>query len=291
MLRNKIGMILVIALVLLIAGCSDDMELDLNEWADRYGFEKDQVFSIDIGDFGFPYVSAKINDKDISMMFDTGNMVGFVVSFDVAEQLDLTKTGEYIERDASGNIRGNFAIFEPEEVFVFGKSITTEIREIFTDSFEGIIPPSLLLNKRFTIDYSNEFIGVSESRFPKSIEEKESFQLIANNEFPHLNPMPVIEGVINGQKVLIQLDTGKSRTVVDEKLIEFLNLQSNERGYEIQSLKLGSFEFSITNARKGNFSGISRGYPEPIMLGLGSDIISQFVFTVDYPNKEVIISQ
>jgi len=290
MFKKKIGIIFVLMLVYLITGCLDDVGLDHNEWADRYGFENDEVFSIEIGEYGFPYIDVKINDKDINMMFDTGNMVGLSVSTNIAEQLNLTKIGEYTERDATGNIRGNFSIFDSEEVFVFGKNITTELIESFTDSFEGIIPPSLMLNKRFTIDYSNGFIGISESSFPKSIANKKTFQLITNTDFPHLNPMPVIEGVVNGQEVIIQLDTGKSRTVVDEKRIEVLDLQSNERGYKIESIKLGSFEFSVTNAKRGNFGGISRGYPGPIMLGLGSDIISEFVFTVDYQNKEVIIS-
>ena len=288
---KKIGLIFVLMLMYFIAGCSYDVGLDRNEWADRYDFENDEVFSIEIGDYGFPFIDVDINDKDIKMMFDTGNMVGLLVSANVAEQLDLNKIGEYIERDASGNIRGNYDIFDSEEVFVFGKNINIKIRESFSDSFEGIIPPSLLSNKRFTIDYSNEFIGVSENYFPKSIVKNKTFRLITNTDFPHLNSMPVIKGVVNGQEVFIQLDTGKSRTVVDEKLIEVLDLQLNKRGYKIESIKLGSFEFSVTNAKRGNFNGISRGYPGPIMLGLGSDIISEFVFTVDYPNQKVIISQ
>ncbi|HHT47795.1 MAG TPA: hypothetical protein GXZ98_00680 [Firmicutes bacterium] len=98
-------------------------------------------------------------------------------------------------------------------------------------------------------------------------------------------------GVVNGEKVLIQLDTGCSRTCVDEKVITKFNLPANTWGYEIKDVRLGSFQFRIKNAKKVSFAGISEGYPGPIMLCLGSDTISKVVFTVDYSDKKVIISE
>ena len=52
-------------------------------------------------------------------------------------------------------------------------------------------------------------------------------------------------GVVNGEKVLIQLDTGCSRTCVDEKVITKFNLPANTWGYEIKDVRLGSFQFRI----------------------------------------------
>ena len=87
------------------------------------------------------------------------------------------------------------------------------------------------------------------------------------------------------------LDTGCSRTCVDEELINRLNLPENELGYEIKDIRLGSFKFRVNNAKKVSLAGVSRKYSEPIMLILGSDNISKVVFTVDYPNQTVIFSK
>ncbi len=38
--------------------------------------------------------------------------------------------------------------------------------------------------------------------------------------------MPVLEGIVNGEKVLIQIDTGQSRTCMDERLVQILNRKS-----------------------------------------------------------------
>lgn len=103
--------------------------------------------------------------------------------------------------------------------------------------------------------------------------------------------MLVVEGYVNGVKTLIQIDTGKSRTCVDQKLIKTLNLPGNKKGYEIDSIKLGKYTFSVKNAKKTSFSGISGGYPEPIMLGIGSDILSKLILTIDYANRRLIITK
>lgn len=273
--------------VSLLLGCRSNTAR--KEWGNMYGFEKEEVFNIEIKDYGFPYIRSKINNIEINMMFDTGNMNGISVSSEISKRLKLTKIGEIIHMDSAGNIRGSFNVFDSEKIFVFGREIKGEkIYESFSNDLDGIIPPSLLLKNRFTIDYNNKFIGVSKNSYPDTDINKEIFSLIPNKKYPG---MPVVEGVVNGQKVLIQLDTGKSRTCVDESLIKKLNLPLNDRGYEINNIKLGSFNFSITNAKKTSFKGISEGYPQPIMLGIGSDIISKIVFTVDYPNEKVIISE
>lgn len=270
-----------------LVGCRKEMSR--SEWCNKYGFKEDEVFDIEIGNYGFPYIDTEINGHQIKMMYDTGNMVGISVSSEVAKLLGLTKVDEITLVDTAGLSLGRFGVYESEKVKVFGREFTGEkIYETFADDIDGLLPPSLLLEHRFTIDYKNKFIGISKNSFPENRIKKETFPLIVNPSQPG---MPVIEGVVNGEKVLIQLDTGCSRTCVDEKLITKFNLPANAWGYEIKDVRLGSFQFRIKNAKKVSFAGINEGYPGPIMLCLGSDTISKVVFTVDYPNEKVILSE
>lgn len=270
-----------------LAGCRQ--ELSIREWSNRYGFAEDEVFPLEIGEkYGFPYVDAEINGQQIKMMFDTANMVGISISAELAEQLGLDQTGEMRCFDSGGRCIGRFAVFEEAKVKVFGRENTATIYESTADDIDGFLPPSLLLNYRVTIDYRNKLMGIAKTGFPEQGIRKEVFPLIVNP----LNPgMPVIAGFVNGEKVLILLDTGSSRTCVDERLVNKLNLPANERGYEIKEVRLGAFRFRIKNAKKVSLAGISERYPGPIMLILGSDTIAKVVFTVDYPNQKVIISE
>ena len=71
-----IGMLL---LTSLLVGCR--MEMSRSEWCNRYGFAEDEVFDIEIGNYGFPYIDTEINGQQIKMMYDTGNMVGIFCYF------------------------------------------------------------------------------------------------------------------------------------------------------------------------------------------------------------------
>lgn len=281
-----IGMLL---LTSLLVGCR--MEMSRSEWCNRYGFAEDEVFDIEIGNYGFPYIDTEINGHQIKMMYDTGNMVGISVTSEVAKQLGLTKIDGIMQTrvDTGGLFLGKLNVFASAKVNVFGWEITPEmIYETFSNGIDGLLPPSLLLDYRVTIDYKNKFMGISKNSFPEKHMKKETFPLIVNPLQPGL---PVIAGEVNGEQVLIMLDTGCSRTCVDEELINKLSLPANEWGYEIREVRLGSFKFPINNAKKVSYAGINRGYPGPIMLCLGSDIISKVVFTVDYPNEKVILSE
>ncbi len=102
--------------------------------------------------------------------------------------------------------------------------------------------------------------------------------------------MIVVSGAVNGREVLIQVVTGKSRTCVARELAEALHLPKSSDGYRIDEVRLGAFPFSVTSAReKESFRGISQELSRLIQLGIGSDILSQVVMTVDYPTWRLLI--
>ena len=60
-------------------------------------------------------------------------------------------------------------------------------------------------------------------------------------------------------------------------------------GYKVDLITLGKKSFSIERAKVANFKAISEGYPKPILVGIGADILSRIVLTVDYSQKKVFI--
>ena len=92
----------------------------------------------------------------------------------------------------------------------------------------------------------------------------------------------LVQGRVNGVEVLIEIDTGKSRTAIDRSFVRRLALEESPRGARVGTVKVGPRSTEVSWARIVDTSGISRELVRPISLGLGSDTLSRFVWTVDY---------
>lgn len=283
----------IVALTILTICLSSNAVLAQDEsilqWAGKYSFEPGEVFSLEIGALGFPYIKCEINGSSIVMLFDTGNISGVFLGREAAERFGLPKTGEVVRRDSSGNRVGSFAVYTAREMTVLGKKWSdVEILQRDEERFEGAVGPRFVMEGRFTIDYKNRLIGVSSSPLPEKEVDNNDLAHLPNDRFPG---MIVTRGSVNGHPILIQFDTGKSRSVIDPQLAGELNLPQDEQGAFIKEIKLGSLTFSVKSAKVLSLQGLSKGYTEPILLGIGSDILSQLVLSVDYQRNIVRISR
>jgi len=258
-------------------------------WQEEFEYRSDEIFPIKIGKYGYPYVQVIVNGQELEMAFDTGNMSGLLVAPETANRLSLSSVGESKHYDSSGEVIGTFRVFEVPELVVFDKVWAEEQAHEHTGSgLVGLIGPRYVYGKRFTLDYQNKVIAVSESPLPRIEQENITFPLIQSKDH---EGMIIIRGEVNGQQVLIQIDTGKSRTCIDSALVKKIDLPEVERGYRIDEIQIGPYSFKVASAKKVSFRGISDDLAEPILLGIGSDILSQVVLSVDYSKQIVMISK
>jgi hypothetical protein len=227
------------------------------------------------------------------LFFDTGNFFGFQIGPGLARILKLKPSGGERKNYASdGTYRYSQKGYHVKSLSVFRTmSEDIEMFEMRDDAFEASVGLPALGGKRFTIDYKNRLMGISDRPFDKEGLEIDEFPLIWNEA---LRGMIVIEGQVNGIETLFQIDTGKSRTTIDEGLIARAGLKENNtffrKGYKVDRVTLGKRSFSVDCAKVSNFNAISRGYPRPILIGIGADILSRIVLTVDYSQKKVFVS-
>jgi len=286
--RATLGSI-VLMIFLLFSGVACRRHKEAVDWQNELEYEPSEIFPIKVGKYGYPYVQVIINGQELEMAFDTGNMSGLLVAPETAGQLGLSSVGESTHYDSSGDVIGTSRVFRVPELVVFGKVWTKEqAHEHAGSGLVGLIGPRYVYGKRFTLDYQNKIIAVSASPFPSIEQENIVFPLFQSKDH---TGMIVIRGELNEYPVLIQIDTGKSRTCVDPALVDKMNLPEAARGYRIDKIQLGPHSFMVTSAKKVSFRGISGGLPEPILLGIGSDILSQVVLSVDYSKQIVIISR
>lgn len=259
-------------------------------WQVPLKYRQSELFPITLGKYGFPMVRVSVNGINLNLVWDTGNMnaTGLLINPEQAKRLGLPVTGESKYYDTSGALLGIHKLYRINELNLFGRTWPNlQADEFWQTDLDGTIGPRFVLNRRFTLDYQRKFMAVSDSPLPR-VSTGDIVPLISSSRYPG---MIVIEGKVNGRKVLMQVDTGKSRTCVDTALVAALGLPQTNNGYEIRDVRIGHYSFAVPSARGEDFKDIGEGLPQPILLGIGSDIISQVVMSVDYSQRILALSR
>ncbi len=249
-------------------------------WVTLLGYEENELFSIHTGPFGFPFVRAVINGAPFDLPFDTGNMVGIALRPEEIQPLGLELAESWKRLSSDGRVVGTYSSYSGATVEVWGEVWRDQQIFEFDDSdLTGLLGPQFLLGKRYTLDYESGLMAISDSRLASEIAGMETIPLVESVRNPGLI---LFYGSVHGRRVLIQADTGKSRGTIDPQLARELGLQENERGFQIDNLRIGSHTFEIPSAKVVELRAIDDSLENPILLGIGSDILSQLPVTVDY---------
>lgn len=249
-------------------------------WADALGYRVGDVHSLQIGNFGFPYLPVRIGNTHRWLPFDTGNMIGLIVSSDQFDRLELETEGYYSQENSAGEIVARLRVGKATDVSFLGRDLgPTQVYELDNPSLPGLLGPTLLKGGHFTLDYTSRKIAVGAGGLPDSVPGFHSIPLIRSHRHPLLI---LVRGTIDNREILLELDTGKSRTVINPNLSSELALELVPQGVTIRSLRIGNLSFDVPAAKLVDQTGIDSSLPEPILAGIGSDILSRFVWTVDY---------
>ena len=249
-------------------------------WVALLGYEESELFSIHTGRFGYPFVLVVINGVPFDLPFDTGNMVGLNLRLEEIGPLGLVPAESWNRLSSDGQVVGTFSSFSGATVEVWGEVWRDQQVFEFDDlDLPGLLGPQYLLGKRYTLDYESGLMAISERPLPADITGMESISLVESSRHPGLI---LFYGTVKGRRVLIQADTGKSRGTIDPVLARDLGLQENPRGFRIDDLRIGSHTFEIRSAKGVSLAAIDESLADPILLGIGSDILSRVPVTVDY---------
>lgn len=277
-----------LAFIIIMTGCGKPIET-LVHWQEKYGYKPDQVYSMDVDENGLPHVKVAVNDSILDMILDTGNMHGMSIELDKARQLRLARIDSWDGEDYRRGPIGKYSIFHAVSIDVFKREWKNQrIYESSFDEYDGSIGPMYISKERFTLDYKNKLIGVGYSQGPVNDKNVSVLPIVDNLTYKR---MIVVKGKVNGHEVLIQIDTGRTRTTIDPKLVNKLKLSRTNEGYIIDSILLGDYDFSVPNAKEADLSELDKDYSEPVLLCIGSDVISRMVLTIDYYTGQVIINK
>lgn len=280
-MKNSIVVLFLLPFLLLVFACNKDHGslIELN-------YSPDEIFPIKIDKYGFPNVKMDYLKDPVWIVWDTGNMTGLVLSKKVIEHNNLTVKDSIRLRDAGGTSVGYSHRYITDSVAIFDNVYHKMLASTAIGDHDGLIGPRFMDLNRFTIDYGKKLMGVSKNVLADDKIKGEVLPMVKAEALPRLI---VVEGEVNGKKVLIEIDTGKSRTVVDPELVKEQDLISGEQGVIIKNLALGEITVQITNGKLKSFKGISKTLPQPIRVGIGSDLLKGFIVTVDYSKGIVLL--
>lgn len=249
-------------------------------WQLPFRYTAEELHGIEIGEFGFPYVPVTIGGKDFVLPFDTGNTIGLSLSSEQFDKLRLATADTYDRRNSAGEVVGTLRVGEPQEVTVLDRDLGRRpIYEFDHPTLQGLVGPDFMVHGHFTLDYGSKWIAVSQSPLPGTIPGFLAMPLVRSHRHPALI---LVRGAIGRERVLLELDTGKSRSVINPQFAARLGLEPSQEGVRIDGIRIGNLRYSVPSAKLVDQTGIDPDLPEPIMAGLGSDILSKFVWTVDY---------
>ena len=249
-------------------------------WPEAFGYSHGDSHPIEIGEFGYPYISVTIGEGSTMLPFDTGNMVGISVSSALFDRLELATVDTYDRLDSKGEIIATLRVGQPQHVAVLGLDIGSQrIYEFDHPSLPGLVGPEFLKDVRFTLDYESRRMAISNTPLPDSVHGHRGVPLVRSSRHPTLI---LVKGSVNGREILLELDTGKSRSVIHPGLAAELELKRSSGGFRIDDLRVGDLSFNVPDAKPVDQTAIDPGLTEPIQAGIGSDLLSKFVWTVDY---------
>lgn len=250
-----------------------------SDWVRAFGYAPGDVHAFEVGALGIPAVPVRIHGADLALSFDTGDVVGVGVSSGVFDRLGLSGDAHWNRRNSAGAVTANLRVAHGVDVSVLRHDLgPTAVYELDDPRLVGLVGPSALGCGHYTVDYGSRRIAFASPPLPDVVAGFRGIPLVRSRRHPAL---VLVRGSIGGRTVLLELDTGKSRTVVDPTLASELGLKRGPRGVAIPGLRIGDLAFDVPSAKEVDQTGIDPSLPEPIRVGVGSDVLSRFVWTVD----------
>ena len=269
---------LALTLVPLIPGCTSPAAEP--DWVRLFEYAPEDVHSVEVGEFGYPYVAVEIAGTHLMLPFDTGNMVGVSVSSELFNQTGLTEDSTHDQLNSAGETVASLRVADAVNTTVLGRDLgPTRVFEVDFPRLPGLMGPVVVGGGHFTLDYESRRIALGNAKLPDAVPGFRQLPLVRSSRHPMLI---LVQGAIEGRNVLLELDTGKSRTVINPALATDLALKRGPRGVAIGNLRIGDLLFEVPSAKEVDQTAIDPALPEPILAGVGSDILSRFVWTVDY---------
>ena len=272
-------------------------------WLAEYGYQTQEVAGFEFGAAGVPQVpivTAKIDGQPLLLIFDTGTNGYAALDPVVIARSKLPVKSWTTWLDSSGKavakvpnaVAGSleFGSIHLADVEVTGLGPESIMGK--REGFVGTLGWWSLRDYRVTLDYARHTLALSRRPLPPGVRSCAT-RYVAHFVSPSdLDGLVLVEGEVDGKAIYVQLDTGKSSTEVDPRLQALRHYKEERAGYLLEGIHVGPFEVRSRSGRVfSGFAGFEKGLDKPVYVGLGSDFLQNYLVTIDYPERLLVLEE
>lgn len=267
---------------------------DPEVWISKYYYNSNELLDVKFNTHnrGRLYFDILLNGAEAEAYFDTGNAFGICVSDQVAQKGNFQIDNYANVYNSEGALISKSSRFKVNSFYIEGKQMELGSGIIIDgkDNYFGFEP---FKAGRITLDYESKKVAVSKSSLPDNIVTSENRQV-----FNFLTMEGSGEGYIvipvriNGQEYYAMVDTGASVSVIDSEIASKISVKQNVFGrVKLQNIEIGSFKISFPSVSVHSQRAVGRGIEKEIMATIGADVLCQFLVTIDYQQRLLILER
>lgn len=295
--------LVVIFILFLLSSCSKNDSLNQINWLDDLEYTKSEIYDITFSKNGIPQIPIKINDNEFDIQFDTGNSGDLLLTTTIESKIKYKLIKNDKTYNGDGSYRGDIKRIQIDKLAVFNETynnISGAIGDwkIYSgNKFNGNIGLNYFIDKRVTLDYKSKKIAISSKKISNSDFIDKGYSIVPlikpTREFGELL---FVEGIVNGKKTIVYLDTGIMPSHVDQNIasgLDFIVDKKSKYGdfnkqYKNLKITIGDFSFETDQIYEHNIN-MNTNFEEPIGIVLGSDILKNFILTIDKQENRLIL--
>lgn len=263
-------------------------------WISKYNYNSNELYDVEfnIHKRGRLYFDISLNGIKSEAYFDTGNAFGICITEQLASKGNFQIDNYANVYNSEGTLISKSPQFKMNSFYIGNEKMEIDSGIIVggKENFFGFEP---FKSGRITLDYKNKKVAFSKSSLPKNIISNENRQvfnfLTAEGSGVGYIIIPI---EINEQEYYAMVDTGAAVSVVDNKIANQLNAKQNLFGrIKLQNLEIGNFKISLPSVSVHSQQSIGRGIEKEIMATIGADVLCQYLVTIDYQQRLLILER
>lgn len=266
-------------------------------WSHDLGYHKDQLYPLTFAATGCPFIQVEVSGIKLSLMFDTGTAQGFIIT-NGAPSVPYRIENRSKELNADGTYRGESSEIQVDSMMVLGKvfrniaGTLSDWHMSSSEPFIGTVGLDFFKDRRVTLDYRSQRIGVSPSSILEKLDNKRYVFLELVRSPSSQGNILYTHAKVNGRDAIVYFDTGYNVSFIDPEFAEGLAKIERPGKFKIfrekVPVELGGHTFILNELREDPIHRGS-GFDAPVALVLGSDVLSHFIITIDIQAKNLIL--
>lgn len=268
------------------------------QWTRDLGYHKGELYPLVVAATGCPFVDVDVSGVKVSLMLDSGTARGFVITNN-APSIPHRVEERIEESNANGSHRGESFRIRVEAMSVLGEVFKNVVGSLSdwkmfsAEPFNGTVGLDFFLDRRMTLDYRSQKVGVTASPLPEELDRKRYLSVDLIEPPKGQGHILYTRARVNGREAIVYFDTGYSVSFIDPIFTEGLARVERQLKFKVFRdgipLELGGHTLILDELRE---SPIRRGtgFDPPVALTLGSDVLSRFIVTIDMRAKKLFLA-